>query len=98
MNKKILSLLIVLLCGFSFAACEKDETWIRPQHNTPLQPDNGKSETPHEDEDVPAKVQLTLAGGHFHGVAFCQGHALQKGGAAHHLCARRQPMEVGRRQ
>ena len=72
MNKKILSLLIVLLCGFSFAACEKDETWIRPNQNKPLQPDNGKSETPHEDEDAPAKVELTLAGGHFHGVAFHQ--------------------------
>ena len=72
MNKKILSLLMVLLCGFTFAACGKDETWIRPQHNTPLRPDNGKSETPHEDEDAPAKVQLTLAGGHFHGVAFHQ--------------------------
>ena len=72
MNKKILSLLMVLLCGFTFAACGKDEAWIRPQHNTPLRPDNGKSETPHEDEDVPAKVELTLAGGHFHGVAFHQ--------------------------
>ena len=72
MNKKILSLLIVLLCGFSFTACEKDETWIRPNQNKPLQPDNGKSDNPHGDEDAPAKVELTLAGGHFHGVAFHQ--------------------------
>ena len=72
MNKKILSLLIVLLCGFSFTACEKDETWIRPNQNKPLQPDNGKSDNPHGDEDALAKVELTLAGGHFHGVAFHQ--------------------------
>lgn len=72
MNKKILSLLIVLLCGFSFTACEKDETWIRPNQNKPLQPDNGKSDNPHGDKDAPAKVELTLAGGHFHGVAFHQ--------------------------
>lgn len=72
MNKKILSLLIVLLCGFSFTACEKDETWIRPNQNKTLQPDNGKSDNPHGDEDAPAKVELTLAGGHFHGVAFHQ--------------------------
>ena len=31
MNKKILSLLVVLLSGFAFAACGKDEAWITPE-------------------------------------------------------------------
>ena len=31
MNKKILSLLVVLLSGFAFAACGIDEAWITPE-------------------------------------------------------------------
>lgn len=68
MNKKILSLLIVLCSGLTFVACGKDEVNIRPndQHSTSDDHDHD-----HE-EDEPARVQLTLAGGHFHGVAFHQ--------------------------
>ena len=73
MNKKILSLLVVLLSGFAFAACGIDEAWITPESKIV------KTDTvaAHHDkevvtDDAPAKVQLTLAGGHFHGVAFHQ--------------------------
>lgn len=73
MNKKILSLLVVLLSGFAFAACGKEEVGITPETKIV------KTDTvaAHHDkevaaDDAPAKVQLTLAGGHFHGVAFHQ--------------------------
>lgn len=73
MNKKILSLLVVLLSGFAFAACGKDEAWITPESKIAK---TDSVAAPHDKEvaadDAPAKVQLTLAGGHFHGVAFHQ--------------------------
>ncbi len=94
MNKKILSLLVVLLSGFAFAACGIDEAWITPESKIVK---NDTVAARHDKEvaadDAPAKVQLTLAGGHFHGVAFHQdadakGILYKKRCSTSHSCAK----------
>lgn len=74
MYRKLLSLFFVLFSGLAFVACGKDETWItQEQHQAALARHNQQqAELEEESAHAPAKAVFTLAGGHFHGVAFHQ--------------------------
>ena len=64
MFRKIFGVLLLATAAFAFGACDKDNN--EKPHPTP-QPQPAPTE-----EVEPVRAELTLAGGHFHGVAFHQ--------------------------
>ena len=64
MFRKIFGVLLLATAAFAFGACDKD-------NNEKRQPTPQPQPAPTEEVE-PVRAELTLAGGHFHGVAFHQ--------------------------
>ena len=64
MFRKIFGVLLLATAAFAFGACDKD-------NNDKRQPTPQPQPAPTEEVE-PVRAELTLAGGHFHGVAFHQ--------------------------